>query len=953
MQKLWDTLRRRNHHQNHSPSQLPQESIQEEQSQSKSETSVSHSPFHSRPLFPSPQTSTRSDQTSPPSPSFLVSLTKRFSGSFDRTSAGNALLSKNTIKSSSISGEKDGEGGCHKQSDQQEVGTKGGRPTGLSWKDNQRGNKRFFSRAETITGEGSACPSSSTSFPWERQHKEYHDDEHKTKKKYEQEDNNKGQYKKDDKEAREETQQEKVAGGTLRKLFDHHRSRSHFQDKHDNRGSLKQRDTCSSSSPWTPKEGHVERYLTQESLLSCTANTVETTRAGRPLSSVLSAPASSSPKTRGDLVTCSPTSSSTTFSSVCFLTSPPLTASPIHLSALQSSSSKTTTSSSSSTDSVSLFAFCSPSTPNRTLPSHPFPESCLKAGFQQLVEDDSASENDDDDDEDADIFEESLNYHLMSYRKEKEEEERMSGSRDYSSAVTSSMQYPHSSSKASPCEAVSNKQVPKSPTKCLSSSHAITSSSSSSTSTAKRVLMKIRGVGSSVGDKSSKETGSGSTGSSNNPSPRTSSSSYDDQGAHILTVSAAGNVSLKSSSASSTTNSSASSGSGTTGGSTVVHATAITDNTAWRSSSSVSPGLTMNRVLSSSKIEDNSSSCSSFLSPSPSSSEILEGIAASGCKSSRSKSFDSATQQQQQNVQHHSMSGAASGGSVGEAGVTYSTTCLSPSAAGSHSRRNRASGGLLEIPKWKMFIRRSSAGQSTAASQQHQQSLQQQTSSSPSCSTTSLSDASFWKDCVHCLLLDEFNKNTNVNLTDDVVAASSSMSHGTWSSSPPLDQYRTSTMTRSDGSLSSEGSQDSDADISRSDASRKSASGESLDILDDEGGSGGSSVGSTGTAFKCHSPIPLLTLSIAEPEECCPVEEDLGNGVTVISLEVPVLPKSGRSASMDSSYLQVPRRHDVMDFEPPPGKSNRSRSVDIALPVGSDGPYIIVPSEKPIPATTQ
>jgi hypothetical protein len=83
------------------------------------------------------------------------------------------------------------------------------------------------------------------------------------------------------------------------------------------------------------------------------------------------------------------------------------------------------------------------------------------------------------------------------------------------------------------------------------------------------------------------------------------------------------------------------------------------------------------------------------------------------------------------------------------------------------------------------------------------------------------------------------------------------------------------------------------------------------------------------------------------------MEEDLGNGITVISLEVPVLPKSGRSASMDSSYLQVPRRTDIDDMETPPGKSNRSRSVDIALPVGMDGPYIVVPSEKPVPVTTQ
>jgi hypothetical protein len=1012
MQKFWDTLRRRHQQPNYSQhqEQSNQETAQSDQETTQSDQGTSVSPSSSlvkrrTPLAGSPHNSSRRPRvSSPPSPSLLVSLAAKFSGSLDRCpSGGDTFLSKTTststtaISASSNHSREDGEGGSGASGEQH--GSR--RPTRLSWNhDNQRGNnnkslgnKNYLSRGETISVGVPACSSSSTTssshsflLPWERQHKGHQE---KNTKKYE-EQKNKHEDRRDNKELPfNRPEKEKVSLG-FKKLFDVHRS--HFPDKHDNRSSsLKEKNTCSSHSPSSWKthsrlpsqEDDLKNKRCQESLLLTTSyvNTVDETSnipyktrscGGRPLSSVVSAPASCSPTTTESLTrtittsgvvcqsrdfakTCIASSSSTTtFSSLGFLTTPPLTttSSPIHLleSAASSSSKTTSSSSSTSADSVSLFAFCSPSTPNKNLPSNPFPGIEAK-GFQKLVDEDT--DGDDDDEDDADIFEQSLNYHLMSYRKEKEEEERMSG-RDistssspfgFSVASMTVMQEPVSSDATS---LVSNRQVPKSPTTCVSPSHSI---SSSSTSAAKRVLMKIRGVGSSVVDKTSKETGSGSAGSSGNPSPRTSTSSYDDQGSCVLTVSPAGNVSLKSSSASSTNSSS---GSASATASTVVHAIPISGNNAtecpsWGSSSSVSPAIGMNRVMS--KIDDNSS-CSSFLSPSPSS-EILEfagGISAG--KSSRSKSFDSATVQQQ-NLQHNSS--PAVGGSVGEnVASSGSTTCLSTSGSMT-GRRNRTSGGLLEIPKWKMFIRRSSAGP-TASSPQQQQSLQQQTANSPSCSTTSLADISFWKDCVHCVLLEEFNRNTNANLTADIVSGSS-MIHNTWpssSSSPPFDQNKMLPTRRSQGSLSSEGSQDSDPDVSRSDASRKSASGESLDILDDEGGSLGSSVGSTGTAYKCHSPIPLLTLSIApEPEECCPVEEDLGNGVTVISLEVPVLPKSGRSASMDSSYLQVPRRHDVMDFEPPPGKSNRSRSVDIALPVGSDGPYIIVPSEKPVPATTQ
>lgn len=285
----------------------------------------------------------------------------------------------------------------------------------------------------------------------------------------------------------------------------------------------------------------------------------------------------------------------------------------------------------------------------------------------------------------------------------------------------------------------------------------------------------------------------------------------------------------------------------------------------------------ISRVGSASLCEESSNSCAS-----PSELDVPSA------KSSRSKSFDYATQ----NAHTVGQEGAARKGP-------------------------RASGGLLEIPKWKMFIRRASG---PAAS----------ITSGTTATTIILSDL-FWKDCVHCLLQEEWNKSNSAAV----------------SCSPPPTGGR-------GGSYSSDSEDPDSMGMSVgggggvAGSGRRSVSGESLD--EDE-----SAVASpAGRGSKAPSPIPLLTLSIAPDDSLDEVmEEDLGNGVTVISLEVPVLPKSGRSASMDSSYLQVPRRTDIEDLEMPPGKSNRSRSVDIALPVGSDGPYIVVPSEKPVPVTTQ
>lgn len=198
-------------------------------------------------------------------------------------------------------------------------------------------------------------------------------------------------------------------------------------------------------------------------------------------------------------------------------------------------------------------------------------------------------------------------------------------------------------------------------------------------------------------------------------------------------------------------------------------------------------------------------------------------------------------------------------------------------------RLQRGSQAFLEIPKWKMSVRRSSEGAST-------------------------STGDTFNNCVHCILLEEFLKN-----------------------SPP-----TTTVTKFVFTSSMEGSTSDGEDGSDSVARSASVSGD-----EDE------------TRFS-PSPTPRVTLSAA-PDLVYDADQDPGTGVTVISLEVPVLPKSGRSASVDSSYLQVPKRTDIGLYDVLPGnaKSIRSRSVDIALPVGPDGPYLVVPTDKPSPVVTQ
>lgn len=322
-------------------------------------------------------------------------------------------------------------------------------------------------------------------------------------------------------------------------------------------------------------------------------------------------------------------------------------------------------------------------------------------------------------------------------------------------------------------------------------------------------------------------------------------------------------------------------------------------------------------------------------------------------KSSRSKSFDAASAARAAAASQETQSTSASSGVIGPSGAL--------NQAG--KRRVRGSGGFLEIPKWKMLIRRSSAavggGSSGSSGGPSGTGAQGAGSTFTIDETTGL----YWRDCIHCLLLIEMLK-----ISPPVSCKSSVSSEGSQESEPSSTVIPTSTVSSASTCFTVTGR-------NRSASCQSALEGVDTNLMALEG-SGScftdesdemKMIEATAIKFKSvaeersgsnvnsgsPSPIPLLTLSFAPDDEFQTEEEDLGNGVTVISLEVPVLPKSGRSASMDNSYLQVPRRPDVHDFELPPGKSIRSRSVDIALPVGSDGPYIIVPSEKPIPATTQ
>ena len=203
---------------------------------------------------------------------------------------------------------------------------------------------------------------------------------------------------------------------------------------------------------------------------------------------------------------------------------------------------------------------------------------------------------------------------------------------------------------------------------------------------------------------------------------------------------------------------------------------------------------------------------------------------------------------------------------------------------------------FLDVPKWKLLIRRpSSSSQST------------------------ISDSGL-KDCIHCVLLAQMNLTNSIeNLTppDSIDSECSSYNE---------DDEKENQTTTCDDKTESSGSQPFEA----------------VDefMFDD--------------FIEPIEGLPIVTLCPPEADSPCMETNEEDTGITVISLEVPVLAgsKQARSASVDSPYLlQVPKRTDIEVREGPP--KARSKSVDIVLPVQAGGPYLIVPPLRQQQITTK
>lgn len=83
---------------------------------------------------------------------------------------------------------------------------------------------------------------------------------------------------------------------------------------------------------------------------------------------------------------------------------------------------------------------------------------------------------------------------------------------------------------------------------------------------------------------------------------------------------------------------------------------------------------------------------------------------------------------------------------------------------------------------------------------------------------------------------------------------------------------------------------------------------------------------------------PMVTLSVPDSGHRLSMSGE--SGVTVVSLLVPQVSKQVRSASVDSSFLQVPTPDPDLDPDLA-AKAQRSRSVDIVLPTGAEPRYAL------------
>lgn len=222
------------------------------------------------------------------------------------------------------------------------------------------------------------------------------------------------------------------------------------------------------------------------------------------------------------------------------------------------------------------------------------------------------------------------------------------------------------------------------------------------------------------------------------------------------------------------------------------------------------------------------------------------------------------------------------------AGRDAISTVTSESSTTRTGRRSRASGVLLELPKFKMFIRRSSAAAASGSSSSSSSNAATAASGTlvPSSSSPTVSAGCdgattyYFKDCVHCMHLEEQAKQIAASVTPPPPVSSVSLPH-----------YN---VRGKSGSFSSEGSQDPDDRIhsvrspSPSDivtASGLLATGEQ-DSLEEEDLI--ASHNSTCHSSKAPSPVPVVTLSMPPPPSVVCYdseqsivtneEEDLGNG---------------------------------------------------------------------------
>lgn len=236
------------------------------------------------------------------------------------------------------------------------------------------------------------------------------------------------------------------------------------------------------------------------------------------------------------------------------------------------------------------------------------------------------------------------------------------------------------------------------------------------------------------------------------------------------------------------------------------------------------------------------------------------------------------------------------------------------------STASHGSTSFLDIPKWKLIIRRPSS-----------------TSTAESGSNT---PDTMLKDCVHCVYFNELYMSQTLTppMSDSVDSDNSSYNED--------DEYEHDAA----GGESSEheGSAKEMPIINTNNIqlpiiSIRPDPNEAIDEYPDD------------EYIEPIQGLPIVTLCPPEADSISIHEEDEGSGITVVSLEVPVMSgsKQGRSASVDSPYLlQVPQRTDIEVREGPP--KARSKSVDIVLPTTIGGSYmpVIVPLRQQ-PITTK